>query len=448
MPLVSVIIPVYNAEKYIAKCLDSLIGQSLKDFEIICVDDGSKDSSLSILQEYAQKNDRIRVVSQPNSGAGPARNRGMDLAGGKYLSILDADDFFDRDMLEHAVREAEAKELEITIYDVWDYDDMTGEVTPNYGALVKGDYENVIEEAGVLSIENFSEHIFNFTWGCAWNKLFLRQFVVKNHLRFQAVRLADDIYFTLLALVKAKRIGVLNERLVYYRINNPMSQQGQTDKTPMEFFEAYHALQQTLIAENLYDRVKTSFLNRALGNCVHRLDMLFSYEPYECLYTRLKEEFFDVFGFEKEDETIYTSRKIYECYQKIKNCQIDEYLFMQGQRLKKFMQREWHIYYQFPFERIKSCKRIVLYGAGEVGKSYYYQIYGSSISIALWVDKNWKVCGEPVEAPERIANVKYDCIIIANAEREIAGEIKDYLLDMGVDSKKIVWFDPVYLEMK
>ena len=95
MPKVSVIIPVYNVEKYLRECLDSVVNQTLKDIQIILIDDGSTDSSLGICKEYAQKDNRIKIIEQKNQGAGAARNRGMSEAKGDYLYFLDSDDFLE-----------------------------------------------------------------------------------------------------------------------------------------------------------------------------------------------------------------------------------------------------------------------------------------------------------------------------------------------------------------
>ena len=103
---ISVIIPVYNGETYLAQCLDSIIGQTLKEIEIICVNDGSKDRTQQILEKYAEKDSRIQIISQENGGAGAARNAGLRIARGEYLSILDGDDFFEPDMLEKAYKKA------------------------------------------------------------------------------------------------------------------------------------------------------------------------------------------------------------------------------------------------------------------------------------------------------------------------------------------------------
>ena len=96
---VSVILPVYNVSDYLRQCMDSIVGQTLKDIEIICVDDGSTDDSLAILKEYEAKDQRVKVIQQANAGAGAARNKGLEIATGEYLSFLDSDDFFEPDMV-------------------------------------------------------------------------------------------------------------------------------------------------------------------------------------------------------------------------------------------------------------------------------------------------------------------------------------------------------------
>ena len=115
MAKVSVIIPVYNVENYIRQCLDSVINQTLKDIEIICIDDGSTDDSGVILDEYASKDSRIKVIHNSNQGAGPSRNLGIQMSCGKYLSILDSDDIFDLKMLELLFNKAELTNADITI---------------------------------------------------------------------------------------------------------------------------------------------------------------------------------------------------------------------------------------------------------------------------------------------------------------------------------------------
>ena len=118
MVKVSVIIPVYNVEPYLKQCMDSVVGQTLKDIEIICVDDGSTDNSLDILREYAAEDSRIQIIEQKNAGAGAARNNGMRYATGKYLSFLDSDDFFEPRMLEKAYDLAEKDQADFVAYKI------------------------------------------------------------------------------------------------------------------------------------------------------------------------------------------------------------------------------------------------------------------------------------------------------------------------------------------
>ncbi|RGS75648.1 glycosyltransferase family 2 protein [Coprococcus sp. AF21-14LB] len=115
-PLVSIIIPVYNAERFLRETLDSLVEQTYKHFEVICVDDGSTDKSLEILREYNQKDSRFRFIEQNNQYAGVARNNGLKVACGKYIMFLDSDDLFEKKMLFTLVKIAERKKIDILFF--------------------------------------------------------------------------------------------------------------------------------------------------------------------------------------------------------------------------------------------------------------------------------------------------------------------------------------------
>ena len=115
MPIISIIIPIYNVEKYLRQALDSLVNQVFTDFEVICVDDGSKDNSSNIIDEYRLKDSRFYKVSQKNSGAGIARNNGLKQAKGKYVLFLDADDYFEKDLLKVLYEQAELNNADISV---------------------------------------------------------------------------------------------------------------------------------------------------------------------------------------------------------------------------------------------------------------------------------------------------------------------------------------------
>lgn len=121
-PIVSVIVPVHNAEKYLEQCLESILGQTLEEIEVICINDRSTDSSAVILDGFAKRDPRLSVLQSPGLGAGGARNIGLRAAEGKFLSFLDADDFFEPDMLEATVEQTERDNSDIVVYGSWVHD--------------------------------------------------------------------------------------------------------------------------------------------------------------------------------------------------------------------------------------------------------------------------------------------------------------------------------------
>lgn len=142
MPKVSVIIPVYNVEKYLSACLDSLLNQTFRDFEVICVDDGSKDESPSILSCYAQKDSRIKVISQKNQGASVARNRGLDEAKGEWICFVDSDDLVHPQMLSIIIEQAEKNGVDFVQYKHKRMFGQSAEILPIEGQNLKGKIVN------------------------------------------------------------------------------------------------------------------------------------------------------------------------------------------------------------------------------------------------------------------------------------------------------------------
>ena len=126
MAKVSIIVPVYNAQKYLSQCLDSLLNQTLKETEIICVDDGSADDSVDIINQYSSKDRRVKLIRQKNSYAGVARNNGLKQAAGEYVVFVDADDFFERDMLRSMYAQAKKDNAEICLCSGRIFNEATG----------------------------------------------------------------------------------------------------------------------------------------------------------------------------------------------------------------------------------------------------------------------------------------------------------------------------------
>lgn len=212
-PKISVIIPVYNTEKYLRECLDSVVNQTLRDIEILCVDDGSTDRSPQILREYAERDSRVRVFSQEHINAGAARNTGLSHAVGEYLSFLDSDDFFEPVMLEHMLACARERAAELVVCRLKIYDEDSGELEEADWSVKK----ELLPDKTVFSFRDIEQDCFLSILGFNWDKLFRRSLVTDNHLAFQSQDVYNDSLFTYSALVCAKAITVLDEALVIHR---------------------------------------------------------------------------------------------------------------------------------------------------------------------------------------------------------------------------------------
>ena len=159
MPQVSVVIPVYNIEAHLRQCLDSVAGQTLSDLEVICVDDGSTDTSPAILEEYAQKDPRFQVIRQANAGPGAARNRGMERSSGRYLIFLDSDDWFEPDFLERMTARAEETGADVTICRADEFDTHSGQVYDGSWML-----KTQLLPGAVFSPREAAGAVFQFTY--------------------------------------------------------------------------------------------------------------------------------------------------------------------------------------------------------------------------------------------------------------------------------------------
>lgn len=216
MPKVSVIIPVYNVEKYLRECLDSVINQTLKDIEIICVDDGSTDSSLSILKEYAQKDNRVVVLTQKNLHAGIARNTGLNIATGEWVHFLDSDDWVELNTYEELYKIATSQDANVIKFKCYSYDDKKKEIMD----WAYTDIRNIPDEFfdNYLTIDDNCKQ-FLYLPDSPWSGLYNLEFLKKNNIKFDNLLCANDTSFYFHCAFVAKRIYLSSSRFVYYRRN-------------------------------------------------------------------------------------------------------------------------------------------------------------------------------------------------------------------------------------
>lgn len=253
---ISIIVPVYNAEKYLYRCIDSVLSQSFTDFELILVDDGSKDCSAQICEDYAKKDHRIRVIHQPNSGVSAARNRGIERAKGEYISFIDADDWIEQNMYNLLLEKAFTMDAD---YVYCDYFQENG-------------FSSVRKETAKCFPDNSistKRNILGRWFLPAWSSIIKRTIISQNKIYFSH-RLAynEDFHFIARCLVFCQQIHKIDLPLYHYDESNTssalhknQSRQGEDEYTSQIDIVSYYS------KYNLYKTFKKQ-LNHRLIRCI------------------------------------------------------------------------------------------------------------------------------------------------------------------------------------
>ena len=257
-PRVSVVLPIFNVEEYLPKCLRSLAGQTLRDIEVVCVDDGSSDRSGCIADEFAAGDARFRVFHQQNAGAGPARNCGVDHSCGDYLLFVDPDDWCDAAMVETLYRRAQETNADVVVSPLNHQSIAAG---PDQGRGLSLSNEMLAGLAQPFAGRDAAEVLFNFTTSSPV-KLFRRSYVLEQNLRFQAVPRKNDVLFVNTALACARRIATVEHMNYHYNDCREGSTHRSFDRHPTAFVDAYAALWKALTARGLDGIYARTFLRR------------------------------------------------------------------------------------------------------------------------------------------------------------------------------------------
>lgn len=221
----SIIVPVYGVEKYIDKCLDSLVKQSLKEIEIIVVNDGTKDNSQKIIDKYVKKYpEKIKSYIKENGGQGSARNYGLEKANGEYIGYVDSDDFIEKDMYKKLYNKAKED---------------------NYDIVVCGNY-NVSEDYKTKNIDtfinNYNTDLENIFFGkmAVWNKIYKRDILIKNKLEFKEKVWYEDLAFTLKAIMNSNTFAFIDEPLYDYLIREGSTMNNSNVQRNLEILDAFN----------------------------------------------------------------------------------------------------------------------------------------------------------------------------------------------------------------
>ena len=324
-PKISVIIPVYNTEKYLRECLDSVVNQTLRDFEIICVDDGSTDGSLEILWEYAAADGRMRVFTQKNLHAGIARNHGLRQARGEYCAFLDSDDILLPNALQVLLRRAEAVNADVVLCAARVFQKNSAEASKRNCYL----NTSYLPNAPVFNKNSLSKHLFQITTGECWRKLIRKDLIDENHICFPDLPRTEDIPFTYWVLSLADRICAIDEALYLHRsFPGSGSLDDRRDIHPTTPIIALGLLWDKLKELELSDLLRQTFLNKVVDSVYYNFLSFRSIEGFAKMYECFRDAAENVFHMDFEDGEQYYNKKKYLYVKEIAASKsVEEYLF-------------------------------------------------------------------------------------------------------------------------
>lgn len=298
---VSVIVPIYNKEKYLKKFLDIALYQSLDNYELIFVDDGSTDSSPEMLRSVANSHSNVKLITQTNQYAGVARNNGMKVAEGEYLIFWDPDDIPDCFQLEKMYNRAKKDDADICLC-------AMSRIDQNSGIIEKGKSYLLITELPEhlpFSKDDIPSGIFNITTSHSMNKMFRRSFIENTGLQYDTCRVGEDVWFVMRSLFLAERITYIKKSLYTYRVN---TNESLTDTLTVDFHSlciAYQKAYDWVTKKTNNEDIIQSLRNKALKSIIQVFNRISNYHDY-CEYVlRLKNQYFPSMGLEKKTAEYY-----------------------------------------------------------------------------------------------------------------------------------------------
>lgn len=261
-PDISIIVPVYNCDKYLKRCLDGLLNQSFKNIEIICINDGSKDNSLNILNDFSSKDKRVIIIDQENTGPAEARNNGLKKARGEYIMFCDSDDSYEPEMCEKMLNTIRFKNVDLVVCDC---------------TIVKDDESYNVRDADIFyhRLIFFGFHSISYEFkrqvnSVLWNKIFKREIIEKFNVDFPSGYYHDDMAFVFQYLCVIKNVYGIDDQLYNYnlRCDSIMHKTYFSDKERSKLFDVIDAslyFYNKLVQNNILDNNKQYFVFMLCG---------------------------------------------------------------------------------------------------------------------------------------------------------------------------------------
>ena len=319
---ISVIMPIYNAGDYLRRALSDVLSQTIKEIEIICIDDGSTDGSLAIIKEMQESDERIRIVTENNAGPSIARNKGIVRARGEFIIFLDADDFFESTLLESLYNIATRDSLDMAVarFDLYNCHQ------DKFVAPMDELHSGIFTPDAVVSKNEYPDFILESTTGYVWNKLFRTSFIIEKELSFDPeLYVFEDVHFVCTALSLAERVGRVDGTLIHHRVYSEQSRAKLFRKYYTQVPVVYSKIKAHLMHRGMYIPLSKSFLNLSAGRC---------YKIYNLLWEEGKAEFFNLlhntyaaeFGWYNHEKSDFESMEVYEFVANVGLYTHEEYL--------------------------------------------------------------------------------------------------------------------------
>lgn len=301
MAEVSIIVPVYNVEKYLSFCLDSLVNQTFKDIEIICVNDGSTDNSTEVLEHYAGFDKRIKIINKENGGLSSARNAGLDAASGKYIAFVDSDDFVSHFLVERAYNFVQKKNADFAAFG-FDY------VVGNFLKLYESGFSFPKSLVGKCVYEtDLNENFYTKIHPTAWCKFYSAKLIQNNNLRFCEDIIFEDLPFAAEVYLSANRMVYTNLPLYYYRAERQGSILSRRDEKTVDFMTAIERVDDVFHKYGRFEKYKNALMQYNIQRSIHYFITVDGAYREKFFYSMKK--YFSKFNFKEYDRRRFAKDK-------------------------------------------------------------------------------------------------------------------------------------------
>lgn len=305
---ISVVMPIYNAEKYLGRAIRDVLNQTLSDIELICVDDGSTDHSTDIINSFVKKDSRVSSIKQSNAGPSVARNKGFVLAQGKYVIFLDADDMYEPTLLESLYNMAEKDNLDVAVTRF----DIYNESSKSYVKQADEPHASIFEPGKVTSKNEYPDFIFGSTTGYVWNKLIRTSFIRDKKIAFDNdLYVFEDVHFVCSVMALAERVERIDDILIHHRVYSEQSRATLFRKYYGQVPVVYQKIRDFLKRQGMYIPLKKGFFNFSTNRCFKLYNILWA-DGKERLWNMLHDQYIAELEWLSFDKSDFESAEVCE----------------------------------------------------------------------------------------------------------------------------------------